>query len=158
MDRTMPILSERIGANDNARSARVVIASIKVTSVITLPLVICGSLCSKYIMGAYGTEFVGDWPALVVSLVTCAVVAVQVPVGNPVAASGRMWDGLGMNLLWAIVFLVATWFALDWGVLGLVSARLVAYVAQGLWGCAFAILWVRSTARQPPVATAGSWS
>lgn len=149
----MPILSERIGANDKARSAKVVVASIKVTVAMTLPLVIVGSLFSKYIMGAYGKEFVGDWPTLVVSLVTCAVVAVQVPVGNLVAASGRMWDGLGMNFLWAVVFLVATWFALDWGVLGLVSARLVAYVAQGVWGCAFAVLWVRSTTGPAPVAT-----
>lgn len=149
----MPILSERIGANDTARSAKVVVASVKVTVAMTLPLVIVGSLFSKYIMGAYGEEFVGDWPTLVVSLLTCAVVAVQVPVGNLVAASGRMWDGLGMNLLWAIVFLVATWFALDWGVLGLVSARLVAYVAQGVWGCAFAVLWVRSTTGPAPAAT-----
>ena len=153
----MPILSERIGANDNARSAKVVIASVKVTAAMTLPLVIVGSLLSKYIMGAYGKEFVGDWPTLVVSLATCAVVAVQVPVGNLLAASGRMWDGLGMNLLWAVVFLVSTWFALDWGVLGLVSARLVAHVAQGVWSCVFAVLWVRSTARTPAT-TAETWA
>jgi O-antigen/teichoic acid export membrane protein len=154
----MPILSERIGANDTARSAKVVIASVKITVLMTLPFVIGGSLVSKYIMAAYGREFVGDWPTLVVSLVTCAVVAVQVPVGNLVAASGRMWDGLGMNLLWAVVFLTATWFALDWGVLGLVTARLVAYVAQGVWGCAFAVLWVRSSATPTPDARAGTWA
>ena len=154
----MPVLSERIGVNDNARSAKVVIASVKITAAMTLPLVILGSLFSKYIMGAYGTEFVADWPTLVVSLVTCVVVAVQVPVGNLVAASGRMWDGFGMNPLWALVFLVATWYALDWGVLGLVSARLVAYVAQGVWGGVFAVCWMRSSARPARVATVETWT
>ena len=143
----MPVLSERIGANDKARSAKVVIAALKITALVTMPLVIIGSLCARYIMGAYGSEFVSDWPALVVSLMTCAVVAIQVPVGNLVAATGRMWDGLGMNLLWAVVFLIGTWFALEWGVLGLVSARFVAYLAQGVWGCAFAVFWLRSTAK-----------
>jgi O-antigen/teichoic acid export membrane protein len=150
----LPILSERIGVHDNTSSAKVVVASVKVTAVVTLPFVIIGSLFSKYIMGGYGGEFAGDWPALVISLITCIVVAVQVPVGNLVAASGRMWDGLGMNLLWAVVFLVGTWFSLEWGVLGLVSARFVAYAAQGVWGVAFTALWVRSVARK----TAGQTS
>ena len=109
-------------------------------------------------MGAYGTEFIDGWPTLVVSLATCAVVAVQVPVGNLVAASGRMWDGFGMNLLWALVFLVATWFALDWGVLGLVSVRLVAYVVQDMWGATFVVRWVRSSARPTRVVTAETWA
>jgi O-antigen/teichoic acid export membrane protein len=143
----MPILSERIGVGDRARSAKVVVAALKITAAVTFPLVIVGSLFARYIMGAYGEEFVGDWPVLVVALMTSAVVAMQVPVGNLVAATGRMWEGLGMNLLWAIVFLTGTWFALDWGVLGLVSAQLVAYLAQGVWGGAFTLLWIRSSAK-----------
>ena len=146
----MPILAERIGAGDNTRSAKVVMASLKITTAITLPLTIIGALLAKYIMGAYGSEFTGDWPVLVVSLMTCVVVAAQVPVGNLIAATGRMWDGVGMNLLWAIVFLGGTWCSMEWGVLGLVSARFVACVAQGVWGCIFAALWIRSTARQSP--------
>ena len=143
----MPVLSERIGAHDRVRSAKIVVAALKITAGVTLPLVIVGSLFARYIMGAYGAEFVGDWPVLVVALMTSAVVAMQVPVGNLVAATGRMWEGFGMNLLWAIVFLIGTWFALDWGVLGLVSAQLVAYLAQGVWGGAFTLLWVRSSAK-----------
>ena len=146
----MPILAERIGAGDNTRSAKVVTASLKITTAITLPLAIIGALLAKYIMGAYGSGFTGDWPVLVVSLMTCVVVAAQVPVGNLIAATGRMWDGVGMNLLWAIVFMGGTWCSMEWGVLGLVSARFVACVAQGVWGCIFAALWIRSTARQSP--------
>ena len=53
-----------------------------------------------------------------------------------------------MNLLWAIAFLIGSWCALEGGEPGLVWARFVAYVAQGVWGCAFVVLWMRSTAEE----------
>jgi O-antigen/teichoic acid export membrane protein len=144
----MPILSERIGVRDAGRSTKLLIVSIKASAAITLPFVIIGSLLSRDIMGAYGEDFVLDWPTLVVSLATCAVVAVQVPVGNMIAASGRMWLGLCMNLLWAAVFLAMTSLLVDWGAIGLASARFFAYCAQGLWACLYAVVWVRSMATQ----------
>ena len=52
----MPILSERIGANDDMSSVKVVIASVKVTAATTLPFVVLGSVFGKNIMGAYGSE------------------------------------------------------------------------------------------------------
>ncbi|MCS6317891.1 MAG: oligosaccharide flippase family protein [Nitrospira sp.] len=140
----MPVLSERIGANDAARSTKLLSVSIKISAAVTVPFVVIGSLLSRQIMGAYGEAFAQDWPTLVVSLVTCAVVAVQVPAGNMIAASDRMWLGFGMNVLWATVFLVMTWLCVQWGALGLASARLMAYVAQGSWACLFAVLWFRN--------------
>jgi O-antigen/teichoic acid export membrane protein len=143
----MPVLSERMGVNDAVRSTKLLIVSIKITVAITLPFVIIGSLLSCQIMGAYGEDFARDWPTLVVLLATCAVVAVQVPVGNMIAASGRMWLGFCMNFLWAAVFLVMTWLLVQWGALGLASARFFASTAQSIWACVYAVVWVRSMAR-----------
>ncbi|MEO7863560.1 MAG: oligosaccharide flippase family protein [Nitrospirales bacterium] len=143
----MPVLSERLGVNDAARSTRLFIVSIKITAAITLPFVVIGSLLSRQIMGAYGEDFADDWPTLVVSLATGAVIAVQVPVGNMIAASNRMWLGLCMNLMCALVFLVMTWLLKEWGSLGLASARFLAYTAQGIWSCLYAVVWLRSMAR-----------
>lgn len=144
----MPVLSERMGVNDTARSTKLLVVSIKISAAVTLPFVILGSLLSRHIMGAYGNDFARDWPTLVVSLATCAVVAVQVPVGTMIAASGRMWLGFCMNLLWAAVFLVMTWLLLQWGALGLASARFFAYTAQGICACVYAVVWVRSMVRK----------
>ena len=58
----MPIRSERIGASDRARSAKVVIAALNVTTLVTLPLVLIGSLCARYVMGGYGTELLPTGP------------------------------------------------------------------------------------------------
>lgn len=140
----MPVLSERLGATDTNRSTKLLIISMKLSVVATLPFAIVGSLLSAQIMSAYGEDFVHDWPTLVVSLITCVIVAVQVPVGNMIAASGRMWLGLSMNLLWASVFVLVAWFSVQWGALGLVSARLIAYVVQGIWGCAYVLVLVRT--------------
>lgn len=143
----MPVLSERIGVNDAARATKLLVISIKISAAITLPFVIIGSLVSRHIMGAYGEDFARDWPTLVVSLATGAVVAVQVPVGNMIAASNRMWLGFCMNLLCAVVFVVMTWLLVEWGALGLASARFFAYTAQGIWAGIYAVVWVRSRAR-----------
>lgn len=140
----MPILSERIGANDANRSTKLFIVSIKISAAITLPFVIIGSLLSSHIMGMYGEDFASDWPTFVAALATGAVIAVQVPVGNMIAASNRMWLGFGMNLLCAVVFLVMTWFLLEWGALGVASARFLAYTAQGIWSWVYAVAWVRT--------------
>lgn len=140
----MPVLSERIGVNDAARSTKLLGISIKISAAVTLPFALIGSLLSRHIMGAYGEDFARDWPTLVVALTTCAVVAIQVPVANMIAASNRMWLGFWMNFLWAIVFLVMTWLFVQWGAFGLASARLMAYVAQGCWACLYAMVWVRS--------------
>lgn len=145
----MPVLSERLGVSDYARSAKVLSTSIKISVAVTVPFVIIGSLLSRQIMGAYGETFAQDWPTLVVSLTTCVVVALQVPAGNMLAASNRMWLGFAMNVLWATVFLVATWLLVRWGALGLASARLIAYTAQGSWAGFYAMSLVRAMRKQP---------
>lgn len=144
----MPVLSERMGVNDITRSTKLLIVSITISVAITLPFVILGSLLSRHIMGAYGEDFIRDWPTLVVSLATCAVVAAQVPVGTMIAASGRMWLGFYMNLLWAIVFLVMAWLLVHWGAIGLASARFFAYTAQGICACIYAVALVRSMVKK----------
>lgn len=143
----MPVLSERLGVNDAARSTKLFIVSLKITAAVTFPFVIIGSLLSRQIMSAYGEDFESDWPTLVIALITSAVVAVQVPAGNMIAASGRMWLGFCMNFLWAAVFVGMTWVMVKWGALGLASARFLAYSAQGIWACVYAVLWVRRMTR-----------
>ena len=145
MDQTiMPILAERIAMSDKTRSARLLSASIKINLAITLPFLLAGSLLSQHIMGAYGRDFRADWLTLVVSLATTVIVSVQLPVGNLIAACDRMWLGFGMNLVWAITFLISAWLLLSWGALGLVSARLIGYCAQCVWALGYAMWWTTS--------------
>ncbi len=141
----LPIMSDSIAANSSGRkqTSRLLKLSIAINAGATLPLVLLGSALSMLIMRLYGPSFARDWPTLVVALATAAVLAVQIPVAELIAASGRMWIGLLMNAGWALAFLVATWLLLDWGAFGLACARLAAYLLHATWTFGYAFKVVR---------------
>jgi O-antigen/teichoic acid export membrane protein len=138
---TMPILTERFAHNDKRGCKELLRYSVKLNAVLVLPIVLLGCVTSRHIMGLYGKEFQSAWLALVISIVTSGVLAIDIPIGLMTAATGRMWSEIVMNLAWASIFYFGTWWLSPWGALGLVTARLVAYGAHAIWTTAFAI-WV----------------
>jgi len=77
----LPMLSERIGLNDTARSGRMMMFSIKLNAVVAGSLVGVLAVLSPFIMGLYGPTFRNAWPVLIVVLVTAVLLSVQTPVG-----------------------------------------------------------------------------
>jgi len=134
----LPVLSERLGGNDAMRSGKVLSFYIKLNAAVVMPLVLLGCLASPLIMSSYGPGFGEAWPTLVVVLVTAALLAIQTPVGQIIAASGRMWLGALMNAGWAVCFIGLTWGFVHWGAFGLAGARLGAYLVHASWTFAFA--------------------
>lgn len=139
----LPVLSERVGRRDAAGARAVLRAAILTNLAVVAPIVAGGALASGWIMGMYGPGFRGAWATLAVSLVTAGVVAVTNPVGSVLAASGRLWLGFAMNAGWAAAFLAGTVGLVRWGALGVVTARLVAYVIHAGWTFAFAAWYLR---------------
>jgi O-antigen/teichoic acid export membrane protein len=139
----LPLFSERLGAGDQHNSVKLFLLSLKVNALLSLPFVVIGSLASPIIMGSYGASFKGYWPTLVVVLLTIAVLALDMPTGQVIEASGRMWLALASNLVWAAVFLGTTPALLRWGALGLASARLIAYMVHVVVCLALLFLVVR---------------
>jgi O-antigen/teichoic acid export membrane protein len=129
----LPVLSERMGANDGDKSRKVLAFYIKLNAVVVMPLVLLGCLASPLIMASYGSGFREAWPTLTIVLITAGLLAILTPVGQIIAASGRMWLGSVMNLGWASCFILFTWLLLPRGALGLAGARLLAYLAHSLW-------------------------
>jgi O-antigen/teichoic acid export membrane protein len=152
----LPVLSERFGAGDAAKSAAVLSFYIKLNLIVVIPAVLAGAVASPYIMSWYGAGFAGAWPTLVVVLATAGVLAAMTPVAEVVAASGRMWLGSLMNLGWAICFIGLAWLLVERGAMGLAAARLSAYLLHALWTCGFVALLLKRAGRQagmtrPPV-------
>jgi len=143
----LPLLCERMAASDRARAGRVLGASLVVNAVLILPLVAVGCAFSPWIMRLYGPDFGGTWPTLVVSLITAGLLAVQTPVGQVIAATGRMWLGFAMNFGWAVGCILLTGHLLYLGSMGLALARLGAYGLHAIWTFGFAALVCR---RKPP--------
>jgi O-antigen/teichoic acid export membrane protein len=139
----LPLLSERFGVKDQRRSTKLLLTSIGINACVVFPLVIIFGLGSPYIMSAFGKNYAPEWPTLIATLITAGLVAVQIPIGNVIAASGRIWLGLSMNLAWCITFIGGTWLMLRLGSLGLAYGRLLAYLVQGAWSLIFTLTAIR---------------
>ncbi len=133
----LPVLSEQLGRNDTKKSSKTLLFAIKINALFVLPLVLFASIASPYIMSFYGEAFSNGWPTLIAVLLTAALVAVNGPVGQIIAASGKMWIGFVMNLGWAFAFLGFTYLLLGKGSLGIASARLGAYFLHTIWVLSF---------------------
>jgi len=137
----IPVLSERLGADDKISCRRILTYNMGLNAAVVIPLMLLGCLASRHIMSIYGAGFAQHPEVAMVALITAGVLAIELPLGQMTAASGRMWTEICMNLVWAIVFCGGTWLALSHGAFGLVSARLVAYVQHGLWTALF-VVWL----------------
>ena len=135
----LPILSERIGHKDNKSSKKVLSLSIKLNVFCTAPIVVILCFFSGYIMALYGQNFSSGSLTLIVISITAFLVSIQNSVGQFIAASNVMWIGFLMNLGWALFFLIITLAIVDWGSLGLATARGIAYFMHSFWVFIYAI-------------------
>jgi O-antigen/teichoic acid export membrane protein len=149
----LPALSERVGASDTANSGKVIKLSIVVNLITVLPLVLVLSLASSWVMGLNGQSFKTGWPTLVIVLFTAGLLAVQQPVGQMIAAAGRMWLGFTMNIGWALVFVLLTLTWASKGATGMAAARLVAYGAHAVWTFG----WASHALRKSPGGASSRW-
>ena len=139
----LPMLSERLGQGDRIRAGKILWMAMRINLVVVFPLLLIGSLASPFIMGLYGKTFEQGWPTLIVVLLTAGLFAAQTPVGEIIAASGRMWLGCAMNAGWAVVFIGTTSAFIGLGALGLAGGRCVAYAVHAIWTFWFAYLMIR---------------
>jgi O-antigen/teichoic acid export membrane protein len=146
----LPILSERIGDKDRLRSEVLLTTSMKLNGAVVLPIVVIGCLLSPFIMQLYGAGFRSAWPILSVILITAGLLAVQIPVGQIIAASGKMWVGFIMNVGWGFTFIFITWVLIEWGALGLALAKGGAYLLHATWTFGFAYLYLLRKKRSLP--------
>jgi O-antigen/teichoic acid export membrane protein len=138
----VPILSDTLGEQDLGRSAKVLNFMLKLNAALIVPCVLVMSLFAPYVMRIYGREYQDAWPTLVVLLITSGIYALLAPVGEMIAAAGRMWWGFVMNLAWAAVLIAATVFLVRWGSFGFASARLIAYSLHAIWTFWYAYIMI----------------
>jgi len=100
-------------------------------------------------MSFYGRAFSHRGAILQVLLLSAALLAIQTPVGNLIAAYGRMWAGLLMNVGWGACFVCVAYglLALGWGAQALACAYLAAYFVHTLWTFWFAATLLRPSQR-----------
>ncbi|GMN99848.1 oligosaccharide flippase family protein [Parageobacillus thermoglucosidasius] len=138
-----PIMSERFGNGDIQavrKSTKIIMA---LSIFIVVPIAIALSSISPWIMGQYGEEFTSGWKVLTIVLITVCVMSIQMPVGNLITASGKMWAGLGLNGAWAFLFLTSFAFLKTYGAIGMALSLLVAYTFHTVWSTIIAFSIVK---------------
>jgi len=140
----LPLLSDRMGEGDGQSSASILNTMMKLNGLIVVPVALCLSIFSPWVMRMYGADYGHAWLTLVAAVWTAAIMGIITPVGDVIAASGRMWLGLIANSAWAMVFVVSTLSLVHRGSLGLASSRLIAYIAHAVWTVILAQMIIRS--------------
>lgn len=136
----LPVMADKCGKDDAQGGIRVMKGMMGIVALIVMPIALILALLSPLIMKGYGESFVSGYWVLIISVATAALLAVMQPVGNLIAASGRMWTGFFMNTGWGIVLLLGSYLMVRWGAEGLAGARLVAYAAHAIWTFGFAVM------------------
>jgi O-antigen/teichoic acid export membrane protein len=148
----LPIFSDRMGDHDTKSTGRILKIMLLVNGLIVIPSALGLTLFSSLVMKLYGKGYTDAWPTLIAAVWTAAIMGILAPVGDVIAASGRMWLGLMMNTGWAIVFISFTYWLAPWGSLGLASSRLIAYAVHATWTLAFAYMIIRKHDREAAAA------
>jgi O-antigen/teichoic acid export membrane protein len=160
----VPIFASLQNVGGNRPARRVLLGSVLTNGFCTVPVLVVLLPCSSWIMSFYGQAFSPRGAVLQVSLFSAALLAIQTPVGNLIAAFGRMWVGFFMNAGWAACLLGAAYglLVLGWGAQALACAYLAAYLAHAVWTFWFAAAFLgvsqRFSASPPGVVTLDSQS
>lgn len=136
----LPVMSERHGNGDSQGGLRVMKGMMGVTALIVVPAALLVCACGSWIMRGYGASFISGYWVLVLSVVTAALLAVMTPVGQYLAACGRMWTAFAMNAGWSICMIGTAWLMVRWGAEGLAGARLIAYLVHAIWTLGFVVI------------------
>jgi len=139
----LPILTDHVTKNDHGSSRKILLYAMGANALVAVPLAVIVGVLSPYIMGLYGKNFEHDYIPLVVAVMTAALLAIQIPVGNLLAASSRMWLGALMNAGWAVTFIGLAYLLVDKGATGITVALGIGYIAHTIWVGYFTVqeLW-----------------
>jgi len=124
----LPVLSDARARGQMNKSARILTSTVLAYSLVVIPVALVVALASTVIIGLYGSELSGGSAALAVVALGAAIASIGIPIGQAIAAEGRMWLGFAANLLWAIVFVGGATLLMPSGAYGVGLALLIAYV------------------------------
>ncbi|WP_375604952.1 oligosaccharide flippase family protein [Flavobacterium davisii] len=125
----LPLLSSTLDNKEEYKS--IYIKNIKINFYITLVLVIFLVAISPIIINMYGEKYSDAIVPIILMFVTSGFIAVNNVIGQAIASKNMMWLGFYVNLLWAFVLIVCSYFFVvyfNYGAIGLSIAYLISYI------------------------------
>ncbi len=123
----LPILSTLQGADNRKKYNKVLTYNIILNAGIAFMIAALVSVAAPLIMKSYGKGFESGNIVLTLFCVSAVLMAITNVIGQSIASEGRMWNGLVLNLIWAVVLISTTYFFVDKGAVGLALSNLISY-------------------------------
>lgn len=104
----------------------------------TVPAAALCALLSPRLLEIFGKSFASGWPVLALLAASAVPTVLNNQLGSALLSHGRAWARTAIDLLLAVSFLGASWFAIPrWNAFGLAAAFLFSYSAASLalWLC-----------------------
>jgi len=133
----IPVLSGKIGNNENNSSINIVKKMMKVISLYTIPIAILLFGAGPYILQLYGDGFKKGYLAFILIISTGILAAITTPATQFVVAKGEMWLSFWISLIWSIIIIVLSYLNAKTGAQGLALSRLAAQLAHSIFFCSF---------------------
>ena len=111
----LPLLSSQVGEAAGDSRKNIVVLAIKANAIAVIPVTLFIACFSPFIMSFYGPGFREGWPALVVTVLTAGILALQSPIFQAITASGRMWFMFLTYVSYGILYFGLTFAMLGWG-------------------------------------------
>lgn len=128
----LPILSEQVSDGGRLEARRLALRSAGImfalVAFIAMPLM----LASHLIAAAYGPDFADGALVFVFMFGVAVAGAPQGILGNYLAAENRFWLRFRLNVIWAICYLIAAYYLVSNGAVGLTIAMIIAYAVRTL--------------------------
>jgi O-antigen/teichoic acid export membrane protein len=128
----LPILSNLYGDNDSPRFRKVLLANLLVVGGITLGLSLPIVFLSRFIMGAYGPGFTQGHMVLVALVLSAFFASAPSVIASAIASISKMWVGFVMNAIWGVTFVMAAFFWINRGAMGVAMAYLASYILHAV--------------------------
>jgi O-antigen/teichoic acid export membrane protein len=140
-----PMLANLLGEGDRARFRKLLAANLALVGGITVALAIPVVLLAGKILAAYGGGFSGGTATFTLLVWSAVLLSCAGVVGSAITSSGQMWHGLGLNLVWAIAFVLGAraWIA-PHGALGLSEAYFYSYLLHSITSTIYVLIVARS--------------
>jgi O-antigen/teichoic acid export membrane protein len=123
----LPILANLRGTGEQRSFEKVLWYNVALNAAVTFLFAVLIIVGAPVIMAAYGKGFeTGVLPLILLAASSIFIVATDI-LGRAIASLGRMWWGLALNTIWAMVMLLLAWAFKSNGATGLSLANLVAY-------------------------------
>lgn len=141
---SFPVLSQLYGAGEGRLFKKTLFAQFWINGVIVTLGALIIILLSKPIMKMYGSEFNDSAVVLALIILSCVPMQLASVAGMVNNCVGKIWWGVLLNSLWALVYLLSTVFLIGYGALGLAWASVIAYCSHLVFTMIY-IVWVFRT-------------